>query len=266
MDFIARLKALDIQSATTIGLTSMKYLLKFSNKNGFGKKYDLECKKLLTARPTAVVLHNAIERAKKRKSVASIKTVIKELQESRSNAARNVYKIFRKKSVVLTHCHSSFVVEALVKNKSKIKEVIVTETRPKDQGLITAKELLKHNIHVSYIIDSAISDFIDKTDIVVVGADALRREGLVNKVGTHPLSVVAKENKKPFYVVTSSFTMDNRKKIVMEQRPSSEVEHGHLKGAKIFNPAFDITPWKYITAVVTEKGVIRPGRIKRMVA
>ncbi len=265
MDLIRRLKALDMQSATTIALTSMQYLLKFSNKNGFGKKFDSECKGLLAARPTAVVLHNAMERVKKRKSVSSLNGVIKELQESRSNAARKASGIFSKKSVVLTHCHSSFVVEALVKNKSKIREVIVTETRPRDQGVKTAMELLKHKIHVSFIIDSAISDFIDRADLVVVGADALRKEGLVNKVGTHPLAIVAKENKKPFYVITSSFTFDKRQKIIMEQRPAYELQHNNLKGAKIFNPAFDITPWGYVKAVVTETGIISPSKLKRLV-
>ena len=220
MGFIERLKGLDVQSATTIAIKSMKYMLKFSAKNGFGKEFDTECSRLLVARPTAVVLYNSIELIKKRKDAESIKNVIRQLEKSREQAANNTSKIFKKKSVILTHCHSSFVVGSLIKNKNKIKEVIVTETRPRDQGIITAKELSKHKIHVSYIIDSAISDFIDKTDLVIVGADALRKEGLVNKVGTHPLAVVAKENKKPFYVITSSFTMDRRKKIYHGTAPA----------------------------------------------
>lgn len=261
MDFITRLKAMKIQSATTIAAESLNYLLHFSNKNGFGNKFDKECKRLLAARPTAVVLHNAIDMIKKKKNKDGIKKVIKELEDAKSLAAGNSSRLFNKRKTVLTHCHSTFVVAALVKNKSKIKEVIVTETRPRDQGLITAKELLKNKIRVSYIIDSAISDFIGEADVVIVGADALRKEGLVNKVGTHPLALVSKENRKPFYVITSSFTIDNRKRIVMEQRPPKEVIHKHLRGAKIFNPAFDITPWKYVTAVVTEKGIFKPRAI-----
>ncbi|MBS3051378.1 MAG: hypothetical protein J4400_04470 [Candidatus Aenigmarchaeota archaeon] len=253
MDFVSRLKKIQIQGATNITVESLKHLSGFSRKYGFGKKFDTECKKLLEARPTAVDLFNAIEKVKKSRSQEGINKVIKELEASKTAAAGNASRIF-KRSVVLTHCHSSFVVAALVKNKSKIKEVIVTETRPRDQGLITAKELLKNKVKVSYIIDSAISDFIGNADMVVVGADALRNEGLINKVGTHPLAVVAKENRKPFYVITSSFTVDKRPKIVMEQRPASEL-HANLKGARIFNPAFDLTPWKYITAVITEKGV-----------
>ncbi|MBI4174158.1 MAG: hypothetical protein HY517_00810 [Candidatus Aenigmarchaeota archaeon] len=257
MDFASRLRRLQVQSASTIAVESLKYLSRFAKRKGFGKSFNGECRKLLEARPTAVVLFNVLQKLKKSPSNETIRKLIGELESAKSLAASNSFKLFRKRSTVLTHCHSSFVVAALVKNKSRIKEVIVTETRPRDQGIITAKELLKNNIKVSYIIDSAISDFIGRADVVLVGADALRKEGLVNKVGTHPLALVAKESRKPFFVVTSPFTFDKRKRFVMEQRPIGEVMHRHLKGAKIFNPAFDITPWKYVTGVVTEKGIRR---------
>lgn len=261
MDFASRLRNLRIQSATTIAIESLKHLLAYTKKNGFGRKFDAECDRLLKARPTAVVLYNAIEKLRKSRNAETLSSIISGLDSSKSMAAKHSSSLFRRKKTVLTHCHSSFVVAALVKNKARIKGVIVTETRPKDQGLITARELLKNKIKVSYIVDSAISDFIGRADIVLVGADALRREGLVNKVGTHPLALVAKENRKPFYVVTSSFTIDKRKKIIMEQRPDSEIMHRHIKGARIYNPAFDITPWKYVTGIVTENGILKPKEI-----
>lgn len=255
---------MEIQSATTIAAESMKHLDKFSAKNGFGKKFGAECRKLIRARPTAVVLHSALERVREKRNREEIMRIIRELLAAKEKAAKNASRIFRKKSVVLTHCHSTFVVAALAKNKARIKEVIVTETRPRDQGVITARELLAKGINVSFIIDSAISDFIGKADMVLVGADALREEGLVNKVGTHPLAVVARESRKPFYVVTSSFTLDRRRRIVMEQRPASELAHKNLRGARIFNPAFDITPWKYVTGVITEKGLVKPAALRML--
>ena len=262
MSFVSRLKSLDVQSATTIALQSMEYLRGFAIKHGFDAAFDEECDKLLAARPTAVVLHNAIERVKKKRSGPELEKVIHDLIGARDKAAKNASEIFITKTDVLTHCHSTFVVAALVKNRNNVREVIVTETRPKDQGVRTAKELLAAKIPVTFIIDSAVSDLISRTDIVVVGADALRKEGLVNKVGTHPLACVAAENYKPLYVITSSFTFDSRKKIVMEQRPAAELHHPDLHGAKLLNPAFDITPWKYVSAVVTEKGIITPGKLK----
>ncbi|MFA4820124.1 MAG: hypothetical protein WC613_04160 [Candidatus Aenigmatarchaeota archaeon] len=260
MGFASRLKTMKIQSATNIAISSMKHLKVFSVKNGFGNKFEAECTKLTAARPTAVILHNAIERIKKEKSRKNIDRIINDLAEAKEKAAENAAKIFSKRKVVLTHCHSTSVIAALVKNKSNVKEVIVTETRPRDQGVITAKELLAKKIKVSFIVDSAISDFIGKCDMVLVGADALRKEGLINKVGTHPLAVVAKENRKPFYVVTSTFSIDKRKRILMEERPVSEMAHKNLKGAKIYNPAFDLTPWKYVTGVITERGISKNPR------
>lgn len=260
MDFASQLKMMKVQSATTIAIESMKYLRSLGN---FGIKFNKECNMILKARPTAVVLSNSIERVKKYRNKEEIGKIINELENAKEKTAGNTSRIFHRKCTVLTHCHSTFVVAALVRNKSRIKEVIVTETRPKDQGILTARELLRNKIKVSYIVDSAISDFIGKADMVVVGADALRKEGLINKVGTHPLALVAKENKKPFYVITSSFTMDSRRKFLMEQRPRSELTHKHLNGAKIFNPAFDITPWKYVTAIITEKGITKPQNLRR---
>ncbi len=244
MDFVQQVRSLKIQSANTIAVRSLKHLKGFK-----GRKFDKEVRRLLKARPTAVVLYNAIQRAKK----IGIDETLKELKESKTGAIKQSKNIFRKRSVVLTHCHSSLVVGSIIHNKKKVKKVIVTETRPKFQGLKTAKELLAAKIPVTYIVDSAVSNFMKESDIVLLGADALRKEGLVNKVGSNPIALVAKEKRKPVYVIATSFTIDRRKKLIMEERPDSEVVN--LKGADIRNPAFDVTPWKYIKAVITEKGV-----------
>lgn len=262
MDFAGKVRGLKIQSASTIATESMKHLLSFSSEKGFGKDFDAECTKLLKARPTAVVLFNAVERVKKKRTASEIKKVIRELESAKEKAAANSAKLFLKKTTVLTHCHSTFEIEAMVRNKKKIRQVIVTETRPKNQGVTTAKELVAKKIPVLFVVDDAVSDEMGKTDIVMVGADALRKEGLINKVGTHMIAQEAREYGKPVYVITSTYTIDKRKKFVMEHRPSNEMEK--IKGVKYDNPAFDITPWKYITAVVTEKGILKPARIKKM--
>ncbi len=262
MGFIDNVKALKVQSASTIALESMKYLLKFSSKHGFGKEFDRECLRLLKARPTAVVLYNSIDRVKKERNAAEIREVIKEIEGAKAKVAANSEKIFLKKTTVLTHCHSTFEIAALVKNRGHVRDVIVTETRPKNQGVKTAKELIAKKIPVTFIVDSAVADAISRADIVMVGADALRKEGVVNKVGTHMIAHEAKENGKPFFVLTSMFTIDRRKKFIMEQRPAEEIEK--IKGAKIMNPAFDITPWKFVTAVITEKGILKPAQIKKL--
>jgi methylthioribose-1-phosphate isomerase len=102
-----------------------------------------------------------------------------------------------------------------------------------------------------------------RTDLVLVGADALRREGVVNKIGTYMLALTAVAHRKPFYVAASSFKLDRRKKFVIEERPTTEIYH-RLKGVRIRNPAFDLTPWPLVKAVITDKGIFKPREIVRI--
>ncbi len=252
MTFVDDVRRMKIQSATTIAVMSLKHLKKSRNPRK-------EAKALLMARPTAVVLRNALERA----DAVGLDRAVAELMASRKKASKNflafISKRYRKKSLtVLTHCHSTLVAGDLAELKRKYRlHVIVTETRPRAQGLLTAMELSKKGIKVTYIVDSAVAPFMKSADFVLVGADALRREGVVNKIGTYPLAVFSEEMKKPFYVVSTSFTEDRRKKIVMEERPVKEVLKNRIRGVSVRNPAFDITPWKYVTACITDRGVKR---------
>jgi ribose 1,5-bisphosphate isomerase len=163
---------------------------------------------------------------------------------------------------------------ALLKaNKGRVRYVYVTETRPFQQGLMTAKDLVSSHEKVRFIVDSACGFFMLHTDFVLVGADALRREGVVNKIGTLPLAVMAKAFHKPVYVVADTFKIDHREHLHIEERPAKEI-YGSVRGeqalsslrsVKIYNPVFDVTPWKYVDAVITEKGVFKPDKIKRMI-
>lgn len=266
-DIVNEIKALHIQSANTIALESMRYLKGIARKEGFGKKFFHEVERLERSRPTAVVLHNCLDVVRKEKNTKSIDDVIERLRTSKKGIAKNAMKVLPQKSnvTILTHCHSTNVVTSIIAAKKlRNVRVFVTETRPRDQGLLTAKDLLNAKISVDYIIDSAIGLYIRAADIVLVGSDALRREGVINKIGTYPLAVVAKENNKPVYVLSSTLALDKRKKFIIEDRPHSEITHKHLSGAKLHNPAFDITPWKYISGVVTENGIFKPGEIKKM--
>ena len=259
MGIVKRIRNLEIQGATNIAFHSLKHLKVFAKKKGFGSKFDKECKKLLNARPTAVVLFNALNEIKKEKSIKKIDELLKQIREDEKKVSVSGKRIFRKKSVVMTHCHSSDVVALLKKNKKRVKYGIVTETRPRYQGRITAKELAGQ-IPVLFIVDSAVLAFIREVDIILVGSDSIRKEGITNKIGTHLLAVAAKEKGIPFYVAASTMKYDRRKQFVIEERNSSEV-YKKLKNVKIRNPAFDTTPWKYVTAVITEKGIKTPKQV-----
>jgi eIF-2B alpha/beta/delta-like uncharacterized protein len=262
MSIIADIRDLRIQGARQIAIEALKYLIKFSQRNGFGKKFDIECRKLLNARPTAVVLHNSIERLKKSKSERQINLLINQLLDAEKKIAKNGKNVFEKKSIVMTHCHSHEVVSLLVASKKKISSVYVTETRPMMQGIATANDLSMH-IKTFFIVDSAAGYYMPETDMLIIGADALRKEGIVNKIGTLMMALTAKELGKPVYVVADTMKIDRRPRIIIEKRPTAEV--GRIKNVVIENPAFDITPWKYCSAVVTEKGILSPKKIMRMI-
>jgi ribose 1,5-bisphosphate isomerase len=263
---IDRINRLEIQGAKEIAIESLKFLRKIAKEKGFGKEFEQAAKKLEKTRPTEVVLHNCLEIVKKEKNVEAISKMINKLNQATKEIAKRGSRLIKDGSVIMTHCHSGeacAVINQAWKEGKKIT-VYATETEPKHQGIITAKELTKSGIHVILIIDSAIEFFIKDVDIVMVGSDAIRKEGVVNKIGTYPLAVVAKEHKKPFYVVGNTLKLDKRKKLIIEERSPHEIYLEHIKTLEVKNPAFDITPWKFISRVITEKGIMTPGNVLRM--
>ena len=168
--------------------------------------------------------------------------------------------------VVMTHCHSHCVIEIfrVAKREGKDFSVIVTETRPLFQGKITARELLGEKIPVVYCVDSASASLMKDATKVIVGADAVTAEGdVVNKIGTYQIAIEAKEYKVPFIVACGTHKYDSRTALgfpePIEERARGEVVgNGKLSGAKVVNPAFDVTPKEYIHEIVTEIGVYSP--------
>ncbi len=168
--------------------------------------------------------------------------------------------------VVMTHCHSHCVIEIFraAKRQGKDFTVIVTETRPLYQGTITARELVREKVDVVYCIDSASAAVMAKATKVLVGADAITAEGaIVNKIGTYQIAIEAKEYKVPFIVACGTHKYDSRTALgfpePIEQRAVREVlDPTKIRGAKIINPAFDVTPKEYIHEIITETGVYSP--------
>jgi len=266
-DLLKRIKNIEIQGAKEIAIHSLKFLRKLAKEKGFGKEFNRAAKKLEKARPTAVVLHNCLEIVKKERKIEIISKLLRKLNRATKEIAKRGSRLIKNNYVIMTHCHSGealSVIKQAWKEKKKIK-VYATETRPKEQGIKTAKELSKLGIPVILIIDSAVGFFIKDVDIVIVGSDAIRKEGVVNKIGTYPLALVADKHKKPFYVVGNTLKLDKRKKLIIEERSPDEIYKEHLKTLKVKNPAFDVTPWKYVKRVVTEKGVMTPGNVLKMI-
>jgi methylthioribose-1-phosphate isomerase len=184
-------------------------------------------------------------------------------------------------ATILTHCNTgalatggegtaqSIITTAFEQGKSI--SVYADETRPLLQGArLTAWELQKHGIQVTVITDNAAAMVMatKKIDLVVVGADRIAANGdTANKVGTYNVAIIAKEHGIPFYVAAPTSTFDiaiaSGALIPIEERDPKEVSEGFGKrtvpeGVQVYSPAFDVTPHSYITAIVTERGILRP--------
>lgn len=249
-----------VQGANQIALYGLAFLRKTALESGFGSKFKSASCILEHSRPTAVVLHNCIKILKTSPSISTIDSLVEDLKTAGRRESIYSDKIIQGHSKIITYCHSgeamSFIRHAGTTHKKKIA-VIACKTEPLEQGITTAREISKDGIPVTLVDDNAIGFFIDEVDMAIVGADALRKEGIVNKIGTSLLAQAASGASKPFYIVANSLKIDRRPKFSIEERPPSElrVPKRALRGITIRNPAFDITPWRHVTAIINEDGI-----------
>ncbi len=270
MGILEDIESLRIQGAINIALAKLEYLERFSRTHGFGKEFLDEIDRVMKIRSTSVVSHNVLETLKKSPSLGTISQLRQELMAINSRVSPRLYEVFKNRERVafMTHCHSSEVVEALKFLHSKGVDItaFVTETRPAEQGIITARELSEAGIKVEFIVDSADAFYMEKVDAAIVGSDSLREEGVVNKIGTKSMAIVAHEMRKPFIVLSSVWKIDRREEFSIEMRTGLEVREiesvsgrGRIEG-EILNPAFDITPWRYVSILILEdRTLFRPG-------
>lgn len=213
-------------------------------------------RKLLDSRPTEPMMGNVLDMVEDKKP----DEIMKHFDEAQDKINKKVFKLIRNGDVIFTHCHSTNVVNALVyaKKKGKKFEVYNTETRPLFQGRKTARELKKAGIKVTMFVDSAVGVALSKeqgtkkVDKVFIGADALLKKGVINKIGSETIARIARAEKIPVYVIADSWKF-TKKKVPREQRKLDEVWDKAPKGVKLKNPAFEFVKKKYITGVVTEK-------------
>lgn len=270
-DVVKKIKNLEIQGAQEIAVEGLKVLREFAQKKGFGAEFTKATNKLIKARPTGVSLYNCLKIVKKERTLKSIDRILKHLEKAQEWLAYNGSKLVKNNMIIMIHCHSSSVLNIL--RRAKMKEhkkfkVIVTETRPKLQGLKTAKELVKMGVPIYYIVDSAGPFFMARADMLLVGADAIRSEGVLNKIGTYPLALAAREVGVPVYIAATKDKIDYDLVSKIEDRPDREIGNPkelERSGGEIENPAFDLTPWKLITAVITESGILGRKEIEAVI-
>lgn len=264
------------------------------------KQIEESAELLRKTRPTGVNLFWAVDRILKKlrgTSGSSVKSVVDAVvMEAQKMADEDVQinrkigeqgsKLIRNGDRVLTHCNAGSlatvdygtalgVIRSAWEQGKKVK-VFVTETRPKLQGArLTAYELKRDGIPATLITDSMVGYVMSKrmVDKVVVGADRIVRDAVVNKIGTFTIAVLAHEHGVPFYVAAPTSTFDLLRAssdVVIEERNSDEVTHfgsEHIapNGVEALNPAFDVTPMKYVSAIICEKGVYTLEDMKKHV-
>ncbi|RLG10672.1 hypothetical protein DRN73_07235 [Candidatus Pacearchaeota archaeon] len=214
---------------------------------------------LLSLRPTEPMLYKVLNLAEKQ----SYKKILSHFDFAQDKINKFVLKLIKKKDVIFTHCHSTNVIQALIfaKKKRKKFEVYNTETRPLFQGRKTARELRKAGIKVTMFVDSALGIALSKkqgtkkVDKVFLGADALLKKGIINKVGSGVIAQIAKDNKIPVYIIADSWKF-TKKNLPIEQRKLKEIWKSAPKNIRIKNPAFEFVDKKYIKAIVSELGIL----------
>ncbi|MGD9276234.1 MAG: hypothetical protein PVJ67_03615 [Candidatus Pacearchaeota archaeon] len=218
---------------------------------------------LLSLRPTEPMMENVLDMAEKNQDY---KKILQHFDSAQNEINESVFKLIKSGNVIFTHCHSTNVINALIfaKKRGKKFEVYNTETRPLFQGRKTAKELRKNKIKVTMFVDSALGvalsneDGTKKPNLVFLGADALTKKGIVNKIGSEVIARIAKEEKIPVYIIADSWKY-TKSKVPREQRKLNEVWDNAPKGIKLKNPAFEFVKKKYISGIVSEFGVMKYG-------
>ena len=247
------IRELKIQGAQQIALSAAKSLKSCRNK--------LELKKgiriLIAARPTEPALRNALAYATR----AGFNQVRQYFKDSNEKIALYGSRKIKHGYVVFTHCHSSTVVQVLVKARKRVRfSVHNTETRPFLQGRITARELSRAGIKVTHFVDSAARLALKGADIMMIGCDAVTAEGfIVNKIGSEMFAEIADSYQIPVYVCTNGWKYDGRTSQgwdeVLESRFSKEVWPRPPRDVQISNRVFEIIHPRLITGVISEFGI-----------
>lgn len=249
---------------------------------------------LASSRPTAVNLFWALKRMKDRalkekdQPVSNIKLALEEEahlichedEEVCRAIGENALTLLKDGIGILTHCNAGGIATArygtalaplyLAKEKGWNIKVFADETRPLLQGArLTAWELMQAGIDVTLITDSMAAMVMQKgwVQAIIVGCDRVAANGdVANKIGTYGVALLAKAHNIPFYVAAPTSTIDLETKtgadIPIEERDASEITEGFGTrtapvGVKVFNPAFDVTPHALVTAIITEKGILK---------
>ncbi|MFC7167641.1 ribose 1,5-bisphosphate isomerase [Halospeciosus flavus] len=293
----ADIAEMEIRGAATIAraaadaLRTQAHESEADSPEAFREELRAAARRLHETRPTAVSLPNALRyvlRGMEGDSVvdlrASVVETVEEFEAELDVAQENLGQVganrLRDGDTVMTHCHSTDALSCVKAALEDGKEIsaVVKETRPRKQGHITARQLREWGVDVTLVVDNAARRYLDDVDHVLVGADSIAADGsVVNKIGTSGLAVNARERGVPVMVAAQTLKLHpdtlTGHTVEIEMRDESEVltesERADIAagddpedpGLTVENPAFDVTPPRYVDAIVTERGQFPPESI-----
>jgi methylthioribose-1-phosphate isomerase len=303
-DVARAIKDMVVRGAPAIGVAAAMGIalgMAQTSDGDSSRAFDRICRRFAATRPTAVNLFWAIERMRRAFGRARGRSaeVVREMlrqeaiaiyhEDIAGNRALGKFgaALLKPRTTVLTHCNAGALATAgygtalgvirAAHDAGKQINVVATETRPFLQGArLTLWELKKDHIPATLITDGMAGHFMKRGMIgaVIVGADRTAANGdVANKIGTYTIAVLAASHRIPFYVAAPTSTIDlacpNGDAIPIEERGAREITHLADRqiapsGIKVLNPAFDVTPSKLVTAIITERGVVRPPYTKSL--
>ncbi|MBS7655311.1 translation initiation factor eIF-2B [Candidatus Bathyarchaeota archaeon] len=282
-EFVERIKLDKEHGASQLGREALKALKLFIKKdeskslNEFLTSIEEAGFKLANARLNMAPLINLVGKTVylikensrnlslkelKKFAILKIDEIIFESENAVNKIAELTSKIIKDKAVI-THSFSSTIIEAI--KKSKVKKVIVSESRPLFEGRKTVVQLSKFKIPVILVTDAALGFFSSKAEVALVGCDSILSNGsIINKVGTYLLALAAKDNNIPFYVVSETIKINPKSfhELKLEEGCEREVAENLPKKVKVKNLYFDVTKPSLITALITEEGIIKSSEVK----
>ncbi|MGC8644861.1 MAG: S-methyl-5-thioribose-1-phosphate isomerase [Thermoplasmata archaeon] len=280
------IKGMTVRGAPSIGAAAAYGI---AQAEALGRNLEEAAAKIKSARPTAYDLFYAVDFVMKHRGETKkyAEQYVSSIVERSRAIGINGDKVIKRNAKILTHCNAGALASVdfgtalspirIAHREGKNPFVWVDETRPRLQGArLTAWELIQEGIDHRVIADNASGFLMNRgeVDLVIVGADRIAANGdFANKIGTYEKAVVAKENGVDFYVAaplsTFDFTIDSGGDIPIEYRSEEEVSQVNgisipPKESRAYNPAFDVTPARYVTGYITEYGIFKSAEISSL--
>jgi ribose 1,5-bisphosphate isomerase len=265
------IETMEVRGAAKIARHAASALGRLASEGAPADELREAGKRLMDTRPTAVSLRNGVRYVlaglEEGPEVVEARSqrFVHDALRARERVARNGARLLEGVDVAMTHCNSQAAATSLIArhDREPFEAVIVLETRPWRQGLITARQLAEAGLPVEFMVDAAMGLALERAEAAIVGVDTIAANGdVVNKVGTSLVSLACEEAGVPFHVAGESFKVDTDaatgRDVAIEERDPGEVLEEPIEGVEVVNPVFDVTPADRISQLALEAGTFDP--------